>query len=328
MVVSGRKARRITLKDVLARRDLLYSGHRACAGCVSLTVIRQALKAVERPTIAVSPTGCAEVTTSIIPYTSWGIPWIHSAFENAAATAAGIEAAFRAMKRMGQVKEIPDIIVFGGDGGTVDIGFQALSGAAERGHDFLYVLYDNEAYMNTGIQRSGATSKYAWTTTSPAGTVIPGKPQWRKPIALIMVEHRIPYVATASPSEPMDLINKIRRGLDAEGPAFIHVICPCPRGWRFDPSKGIEVARLAVQTCAFPLWEARWEDGQLEFKLTGTSLAIAKKPELKKPVEEYLRPQGRFRHLFEPEKREDLIADIQAGVDAEWAYLLKRAGLA
>jgi len=319
---------RLTMKDVLAKEDLLYPGHRACAGCVPAIVFRLALKALRGPTVAVSATGCMEVATSILPYTSWKIPWIHNAFENAAATAAGIEAAFKAMKKMGQIKEVPDVIIFGGDGGTYDIGFQALSGAAERGHKFLQILYDNEAYMNTGIQRSGGTPRFAWTTTSPAGEVIPGKLEWKKPIALIMLEHRIPYVATASPSEPMDLVNKVRKGLEADGPAFIHVICPCPRGWRFDTRLGIKVAKMAVRTCFFPLWEAKWEDGELEFKLTGTSLAIAKKPELKLPVEEYLKLQGRFAHLFKPKKREDLIAEIQAAVDAEWNYILKKAGMA
>ena len=318
---------RLTLKDVLAKEDLLYPGHRACAGCVAAAAFRMVLKATRGPTVAVSATGCLEVCTSILPYSSWKIPWIHNAFENAAATAAGIEAAFKAMKKKGLIDRIPDVIAFGGDGGTFDIGFQALSGALERGHDMLYVLYDNEAYMNTGIQRSGGTPKFAWTTTSPAGEVIPGKLEWKKPIAHIVAEHRIPYTATASPSEPMDLINKVRRALEVEGPAFIHVICPCPRGWRFDTSKGIKVAELAVKTCFFPLWEATWEDGELVYRLTGTSLAIAKKPELKLPVEEYLKLQGRFAHLFRPKKREDLIAEIQAAVDAEWKYLLKKAGM-
>jgi len=320
-------ASRLTIKDVLAKEDLLYPGHRACAGCVAATVFRLALKATRKPTVAVSATGCLEVATSILPHTSWKIPWIHNAFENAAATASGIEAAFRAMYKKGLVKEVPDIIVFGGDGGTVDIGFQALSGALERGHRFLYILYDNQAYMNTGIQRSGATPKYAWTTTCPAGEEIPGKLEYRKPMAHIVLEHRVPYVATASPSEPMDLVNKVRRALEAEGPAFIHVICPCPRGWRFDTRLGIKIAKLAVKTCFFPLWEGRWGENGLEFKLTGTSLAIAKKPELKLPVEEFLKPQGRFRHLFVPRRREELLGDIQRAVDAEWNYVLRKAGL-
>ena len=319
---------RLTLKDVLAKEDLLYPGHRACAGCVAASVFRMALKATRGPTVAISATGCLEVATSILPYTSWKMPWIHNAFENAAATAAGIEAAFRAMKKKGLIDEIPDVIVFAGDGGTYDIGFQALSGAIERGHDFLYVLYDNEAYMNTGIQRSGGTPRFAWTTTSPAGEVIPGKLEWKKPIAHIVAEHRAPYTATASPSEPIDLINKVRRGLEVEGPAFIHVICPCPRGWRFPTNMGIKVAELAVKTCFFPLWEATCEEGEIRYRLTGTSLAIAKKPDLKLPVEEYLKLQGRFSHLFKPERREELIKEIQAAVDAEWNYVLKRAGLA
>jgi len=322
-------AKKLTVKDLIEKEDLLLKGHRMCAGCIPATAIRLALKAVRGPTIVANATGCLEVATTILPYTSWAIPWIHSAFENAASTAAGIEAAIRALKKRGSLKyEHVDIIAIGGDGGTYDIGFQALSGALERGHDMLYILYDNEAYMNTGIQRSGGTPLCAWTTTSPAGTVIPGKPEWKKPIAHIVAEHRIPYVATASPAYPADLANKIRKGLEAEGPAFVHIICPCPRGWRFPPNEGIKIARLAVQTCVFPLWEAELKDGFMEYKLSPPSLAIAKKPKLKKPVEEYLMPQGRFSHLFKPERREDLIKRIQEGIDAEWKWLLKKTGLA
>ena len=320
---------KLTLKDLAAKPDLLAPGHRMCAGCVSASVARMVMKATRGPTIVATATGCLEVATTILPYTAWRVPWIHNAFENVAATASGIESALKAMKRRGALKyEHVDIIAFGGDGGTYDIGFQALSGVLERGHDLLYVLYDNEAYMNTGIQRSGGTPYCAWTTTSPAGKVIPGKPQWKKPIAHIVVEHRAAYVATASPAYPLDLIKKVRRGLEAEGPAFLHVIAPCTRGWRFPTNMGIKLARLAVQTCLFPLWEAWWEDGHPVYKLSGPSEAIARRPEMKKPVEEYLKPQGRFAHLFKPERKEELLRRIQEGVDREWSLLLKRAGFA
>jgi len=314
---------KFTLKELAERPDLLMPGHRACAGCGAAIAYRQILKAVRGPTIATNATGCMEVVTTIYPYTSWRIPWIHTAFENAAANAAGIEAALKVLRRKGRLKyEHVDVIAFAGDGGTYDIGIQALSGAAERGHDFLYVLYDNEAYMNTGIQRSGGTPHGASTTTSPAGQVIPGKPEYKKPIADIMVAHDIPYVATASPAYWRDLIIKARKGLEAEGPAFLHVLAPCPRGWRFDPSKTIEIARLAVETCVFPLWEA--VDG--EYALSGPSKVIALKPERKKPVREYLKAQGRFRHLFTP-KFEHIIDEIQRIVDRRWERLLKKCGM-
>jgi len=311
---------KFTTKDLAERPELLMSGHRACAGCGPAIAYRQILKAARGPTIATNATGCMEVVSTIYPYTSWRIPWIHTAFENVAANAAGIETALKVMRKKGRIKQDHvDVIAFAGDGGTYDIGIQALSGAAERGHDFLYVLYDNEAYMNTGIQRSGGTPHGAWTTTSPAGRVIPGKPEYKKPIAEIMVAHGIPYVATASPSHWRDLITKTRKGLEAKGPAFLHALAPCPRGWRYDTSKTIAIARLAVETCVFPLWET--VDG--EYTLSPPSRVIALKPERQKPVEEYLKAQGRFRHLFTPEFK-GVIDEIQNIVDKRWKLLLKK----
>lgn len=310
---------KFTIKDLAEKPDLFMPGHRACAGCGPAIAYRQILKATRGPTIATNATGCMEVTSTIYPYTSWRIPWIHTAFENVAANASGIEAALKVMRKKGQLKDHVDVIAFAGDGGTYDIGIQALSGAAERGHDFLYVLYDNEAYMNTGIQRSGGTPHGAWTTTSPAGRVIPGKPEFKKPIADIMVAHEIPYVATASLAYWRDLITKTRRGLEVKGPAFLHVLAPCPRGWRYDTSKTVEIAKLAVETCVFPLWEA--VDG--EYTLSSPSKAIALKPERQKPVKDYLKAQGRFRHLFTP-KFEHVINKIQESVNKRWKVLLKR----
>jgi len=314
---------KFTIKDLAEKPELLMPGHRACAGCGAATAYRQILKAARGPIIATNATGCMEVVSTIYPYTAWSIPWIHTAFENVAANAAGIETALKVMKKKGKLKQDQvDVIAFAGDGGTYDIGIQALSGAAERGHDFLYVLYDNEAYMNTGIQRSGGTPHGAWTTTSPAGRVIPGKLQYKKPIAEIMVAHDIPYVATASPSHWKDLIKKTRKGLEVEGPAFLHVLAPCPRGWRYDTSKSIEIARLAVQTCIFPLWEV--VEG--EYALSAPSKVIALRPERKKPIREYLKGQGRFRHLFTPEF-ESIIDDLQNIVDKRWRRLLKKCGM-
>lgn len=281
------------------------------------------MKATRGPTIVTNATGCMEVVSTIYPYTAWKVPWIHTAFENVAANASGIEAALKAMKRKGRLEhENVDVIAFAGDGGTFDIGIQALSGAAERGHDFLYVLYDNEAYMNTGIQRSGGTPHGASTTTSPAGRVIPGKPQYKKPIADIMVAHDIPYVATASISFWRDLLVKTRRGLEIEGPAFMHVFTPCPRGWRYDTSKTVEIARLGVETCIFPLWETI--NG--EYSLSPQSKILALKPERRKKVTEYLKMQRRFRHLFRP-RFKHVIDEIQQVVDKRWNRLLKRCNM-
>ncbi len=314
---------KFTIKDLAEKPELLMSGHRACAGCGPAIAYRQILKATRGPIIATNATGCMEVVTTIYPYTSWRIPYIHTAFENVAANAAGIETALKVMKKKGRLKDDHvDVVAFAGDGGTYDIGIQALSGAAERGHDFLFVLYDNEAYMNTGIQRSGGTPHGAWTTTSPAGRVIPGKLEYKKPIADIMVAHGIPYVATASLAYWRDLITKARKGLEVEGPAFLHALAPCPRGWRYDTSKTIEIARLAVETCVFPLWET--VDG--EYSLSAPSKVIALKPERKKPVREYLKNQGRFRHLFTPEF-EHIIDEIENIIDKRWKLLLKKCGM-
>ncbi|MFQ5758103.1 MAG: thiamine pyrophosphate-dependent enzyme, partial [Candidatus Bathyarchaeia archaeon] len=311
---------KFTAKDLAEKPELLMPGHRACAGCGPAIAYRQILKAARGPIIATNATGCMEVVTTIYPYTSWRIPWIHTAFENVAANAAGIETALKVMRKKGQIKQDHiDVIAFAGDGGTYDIGIQALSGAAERGHDFLYVLYDNEAYMNTGIQRSGGTPHGAWTTTSPAGRVIPGKPEYKKPITDIMVAHGIPYVATASPAYWRDLITKTRRGLEIDGPAFLHALAPCPRGWRYDTSKTIEIAKLAVETCVFPLWEA--VEG--EYTLSPPSKVIALKPERQKPVKDYLKAQGRFRHLFTP-KFEHVIDEIQDIINKRWKLLLEK----
>jgi pyruvate ferredoxin oxidoreductase beta subunit len=321
----------ITLKDAAKKPEGLAPGHRLCAGCDESIIVRMVLKASRGPTIATSATGCLEVATSIFPFSAWNIPWIHVAFENAAANASGIEAAWKAMRRKGKGPlakyETLDVIAFAGDGGTYDIGLQALSGALERGHDFTYVLLDNEAYMNTGIQRSGGTPYAASTTTSPAGKVIPGKKEWKKPIDDIVIAHGIPYLATLSAPWPLDVMRKTRKALEVDGPAFLHAITPCTRGWRYPTNKTIEVSRLAVQTCAFPLYECRFEDGRPVYELSGPSMAIARRPEAKKSVEEYLNIQGRYRHLFRPERRDDILDRIQAAVDLRWEILLEKAGI-
>jgi pyruvate ferredoxin oxidoreductase beta subunit len=311
---------KFTTKDIADKPDLFLSGHRACAGCGPAAVLRLIMKATRGPTIVTEATGCMEVVSSIYPFTSWGVPWLHTAFETAASNASGIEAALKVLKRKGKMKqEHVDVIAFAGDGGTYDIGIQALSGAVERGHDFLFVLYDNEAYMNTGIQRSGGTPHGAATTTSPAGSVMPGKLEYKKPIAEIMLAHELEFVATASPYYWRDLLVKVRKGLEVKGPAFLHVFAPCPRGWRSNPAKTVEYSKLAVESCVFPVWEA--VNGK--HVLSTPSKLIALAPQKKKPVSDYLRGQGRFRHVFAP-KNAKLLDEIQRVTDKRWERLLKK----
>ena len=315
---------KFTAKDIAQKPDLFLSGHRACAGCAPATVLRLIMKATRGPTIVTNATGCMEVSSTIYPYTSWAAPWLHTAFETAGSNASGIEAALKILRKKGRIKDQQvDVVAIAGDGGTYDIGIQALSGAVERGHDFMFVLYDNEAYMNTGIQRSGGTPYGASTTTSQAGSAIPGKLEQKKPIADIMVAHDMPYVATASPYYWKDLIMKARKGIEVNGPAFLHVFAPCPRGWRSEPSKSIELSKLAVETCIFPLWEAVNGD----YQLSTPSKIIALAPQKKKPVKEYLQVQGRFRHLFAP-KYEKMLEQIQRTTDEKWSRLLKKCGIA
>jgi pyruvate ferredoxin oxidoreductase beta subunit len=300
----------------LAKRpERLAPGHRLCAGCGASIAVRQILGAVDEPVVVANATGCLEVATSIYPFTSWRVPWIHNAFENAAATMSGVESAYRSLVRQGKRKE-QDVkfIAFGGDGGTYDIGLQSLSGAAERGHQFLYVCYDNGAYMNTGIQRSSATPHGAATTTSPAGKVIPGKQQFRKDLTAIMAAHGIPYVAQAAPSQWRDLMKKTRKAVDCGGPAFMNVLSSCNRGWRHGTDETIEITQLAVDTCYWPLYEVEHGEWRLTYK-----------PREKQPVEAWLKRQGRFRHLFRDENRH-IIDELQAEVDRDWDRLLKLCG--
>ncbi len=300
----------------------LTSGHRMCRGCGAGVVARQATiagKLGDRPVVVVNATGCLEVASTIYPFNSWTVPWLHNAFENAAATASGAEAAFRVLQRKGLLEKVPDIIVIGGDGGTFDIGLQSLSGAIERGHDFLYICYNNGGYMNTGIQRSSATPFGATTTTSPGGEAVPGKPQFEKDLIQIMWAHDIP-IFTASPAWPKDFMSKVRQGLDFKGPAFLLADAACPRGWRTADGSMIALARLAVETCVFPLYKA-YKD---EWILSQPSLRIAKNPSLKKPVEELLKAEGRFKHLFKPEYRKEVIEQYQEHVDEKWERLLAR----
>jgi len=300
-----------TLKELSRVPEVLAPGHRMCAGCGAPIVARQILRGAKAPVVVANATGCLEVSTTIYPYTSWKCPWLHTAFENAAASLSGVEAAYRSLKRQGKITEEIKFVAFGGDGGTYDIGLQSLSGAMERGHKMVYVCYDNEAYMNTGIQRSSATPKGAHTTTSPAGKVIPGKRRARKDLTRIMAAHDIPYAAQVSPAHWNDLYRKAEKAFSVDGPAFINALAPCPRGWRYDSKDTIELCRLAVDTCFWPLYEI--VDGKLR---------ITYKPRHKKPLVEFLKVQGRFRHLFQP-GNEDLLKELQKDVDKKWEELLR-----
>jgi len=302
----------INLKKLSAKPDLLAPGHSACIGCPAPTVFRQTLLATERPVVCSCSTGCMEVVTTIYPFTAWRVPFIHCAFENSASTMSGVETAYRALKKRGKIDKDINFIAFGGDGGTYDIGLQALSGALERGHNMLYICYDNEAYMNTGIQRSSATPRGAFTMTAQAGTVQAGKKQNRKDLTAIAVAHNIPFAAQASPHNFRDLMTKVQKALNADGAAFMNILAPCPRGWRFPPDKSIEIAKLAVDTCFWPL-----------FEVDNGAWKVSYKPKEKKPLVEWLKLQGRFSHLFQP-RNEHIIDELQAEVDRQWAKLLRR----
>lgn len=310
----------ITIKEMAEIPVKLTEGHRLCAGCAEPIIAKQVLLGTDKPVVVSNATGCFEVSTSGYPYTAWNVPWIHSAFENAAATICGVESAYWVFKRKGLIKEDMRFVAFGGDGATYDIGFQALSGAIERGHHFMYVCLNNEAYMNTGIQRSSATTKGAATTTCPSGSCIPGKKEIAKDLTKIIAAHDIPYAAQASPHNWRDLIEKSSRGFEANGPAFLNVISPCPRGWRHESSKTIEIAKLAVETCLWPLYE--YNRGK--WVLTGESKRIAEGTVKKRPIADWIQSQGRFKHLLDP-KWKSVADELQANVDKKWDELLRLA---
>ncbi len=302
----------VSLRELNQGKELLSGGHRLCQGCGASIIVHQVLQNAKNPVVISAATGCLEVSTTIYPQTAWHCSFIHNAFENSAATLSGVESAYRALKKSGQLKEDFDFIAFGGDGGTYDIGFQSLSGAMERGHNLLYVCYDNQAYMNTGIQRSSATPLGANTTTSPAGKVLPGKGQYRKNITEIMAAHGIPYVAQVSSYHWKDFSRKVKKALAVKGPAFINALSVCPRGWRTAEDKGMELTKMAVETAYWPLYEI--EDGEYN---------ITYQPKKRKKVREWLKPQGRFKHLFEKGNKK-VLDRMQKEVDKRWQFLKKR----
>jgi pyruvate ferredoxin oxidoreductase beta subunit len=295
----------------LTQKEYFTPGHRSCQGCAEALAVRLVAKAVGRNVIIANATGCMEIVSSPLPYTAWRVPWFHVAFENTAAVASGIESALKVLMRKGRIPKKKIVtLAMGGDGGTADIGFQALSGALERGHNFLYVCTDNEAYMNTGIQRSSSTPFGASTTTSPVGKVQMGQITWKKNMPAIAAAHNIPYVATACPSYPVDLVQKVKKAADIEGPAYVHILSVCPTGWRSAPELSIRLGRLAAETGVFPLYEV--ERGQYRLSIDFPKL---------KPLKEYIKLQGRFRHLTD-----EMIGEIEKRVHREYEQLRAKAG--
>lgn len=300
----------VFVPHLISKKEYFVPGHRACIGCGEALAVRLACKAMGQNTIIANATGCIEIIASQIPYTSWKLPWIHTLFENTAAVASGIESGLKAMVRKGLKEDKgTNIVAIAGDGGTVDIGIQALSGAMERGHNFTYLCFDNEAYMNTGIQRSSATPFGASTTTSPAGKMSTGQFSWKKDMPAIAVAHDIAYVATACPSYPFDLMEKVKKAMATKGPAYVHIFSVCPTGWSCSGDLTIRIGRLAVKTGIFPLYEV--ENGEYKMSIDF--------PELR-PITDYMKLQGRFRHLSE-----DMISQIQEKVIEKYEELRRKS---
>jgi pyruvate ferredoxin oxidoreductase beta subunit len=285
-------------------------GHRACAGCGYPIALKEMFSSTKDPVVIVNATGCMEVTSTIFPFSAWKTPFMHNAFENAAATISGIEGAYQSLKKQGKFNKNVKFVALGGDGGTYDIGLQALSGAMERRHDMLYVCYNNEAYMNTGIQRSSATIFGTNTTTSPAGKVLPGKRQNSKNLTEIMVAHELPYVAQTTVAMWADATTKFAKAFSIEGPKFINILSPCVPGWGYHMSQTVKISKMAVETNLWPLYEV--ENGVYK---------ITYKPKERKPIEEYLKLQVRFSHLLKPENKE-IVENIQKFIDWRWQQLL------
>lgn len=304
-----------SLKRELEKKERFAGGHRLCAGCgagITVRAVLRALKPEDRAVIT-NATSCLEVSSYMYPHTAYSDSYIHSAFANAAATCSGVETAYRALKKRGKIKDTFKFITFGGDGGTYDIGLQSLSGAMERGHDMVYVCYDNEAYMNTGIQRSSSTPRFADATTSPVGKESPGKIQNKKDLTRIIAAHNIPYAAQSTFTKDFkDLHLKAEKAIYTEGSCFLNVLSPCPRGWRYETADIAEICDLAVETCVWPLYEI--ENGV--WKLTY-------EPKKKLPVEDFLKKQGRFAHMFRSGS-EWIIEEAQEYIDDQWEKLLKR----
>lgn len=304
-----------SLKEQLQKPERFAGGHRLCAGCGAPVTVRGVLRALnpEDKAVVANATSCLEVSSYNYPYTAYEDSYIHTAFENAAATIGGVEAAYKVLKKKGKINDTFKFIAFGGDGGTYDIGLQSLSGSLERGHDMVYVCYDNEAYMNTGIQRSSSTPRFTDATTSPVGTEIQGKVQNKKNLTAIVAAHNIPYAAqTTFIGNFKDFHEKAHKAIYTYGPTFLNVLAPCPRGWRYEAEDLAEICKLAVETCVWPLYE-----------IEGGVWRLTYEPKKKQPVERFLEKQGRFKHMFE-KGNEWMVEESQKYVDGEWEKLLKQ----
>lgn len=301
-----------TLKQLLQKPERLASGHRTCQGCAMPIIVRSVLRATDQPVVVANATSCLEVTTTLYPQSSWKVPWIHSLFENASPTMSGVIAVYEQLKKKKKIKDNIKFVVFGGDGSTYDIGLQSLSGSWERGDDFLYVCYDNEAYQNTGNQRSSATPLGALTTTTPLGKVYKGKLKARKNIMRIAAAHSLSYLAQASIHNWVDLHQKAKKAFEIKGPTFLNILSPCVAGWKYDSSLTIEIARLAVETCFWPIYEI--ENGKYKLNY---------QPKNKLPITRFIRNQGRFKHLLKPQNK-GILNELQKEVDERWQDLLSR----
>jgi len=304
------------LKQFSTSNDRFEGAHLLCPGCAHSIIVRELLNCTDDNLVIANATGCLEVCTAVYPHTSWDASWIHIGFENAATAATGAEAMYKTLKKKGRLKD-PDkpvkFVAFGGDGATYDIGFQFLSGAVERGHDFTYICLDNEVYANTGGQRSSSTPRGSSTTTTPAGRVSYGNKKYKKDIVSIMAAHGAPYVAQVAPNKWKDMVKKYQKALATEGPVFINAMSACTTEWKFPADKTIDVSDLGTDSLVFPLYEIE----------NGSKLTITYRPKNIVPVRDYLGVQGRFKHLFKKEN-EHIITQMQKDVDKKWEMLQRR----
>ncbi len=304
------------LKQFSTSNDRFEGAHLLCPGCAHSIIVRELLNCTDDNLVIANATGCLEVCTAVYPHTSWDASWIHIGFENAATAASGAEAMYKTLQRKGRLKD-PDkpvkFVAFGGDGATYDIGFQFLSGAVERGHNFTYVCLDNEVYANTGGQRSSSTPRGASTATTPAGRVSYGKKRYKKDMVAIMAAHGAPYVAQVAPNKWKDMVKKYQKALATEGPVYINAMSACTTEWKFPSDKTIDVSDMGTDSLVFPLYEIE----------NGTKLTITYRPKNIIPVRDYLGVQGRFKHLFKKEN-EHVIEEMQKAVDEKWELLQRR----
>jgi len=303
------------LKVISQNPQRLASGHRLCPGCGISVILKQVLTTIDNPIITANATGCSEICFGAYPYASFRSPWIHSLFENAASVISGVESTWKSWKRRGKLSPLQKktkFLAIGGDGATYDIGFQWLSGALERGHDFVYICFDNEGYMNTGYQRSGATSMGFKTNTTPLGSKITGKPQHRKNLTKILAAHDIPYIAQANPSNFADLMKKAYRAFEVEGPAVINCYSVCPTNWKFDPQKGMAVSQLATDSNYWPLYEVDHGKWKINYRPRN----------IEDKLEEFLGVQGRTKHLLKLENK-PVLEELKRKIEEDWGYLEK-----